>query len=333
MKQQTEIEQKTPVMPTTLRKEWTDYDLRSLNLLNPDGSKTGKQVIYYNDKFVNVASESYYILPNEKVIEIGNKIASELENAKRFNPKKPRSMHWAKVRDGVISNTTGTRVQVNYMLGESVDITGNGDEVSTGFSIGNSIDLSRGLSIQPFSYRPFCDNVAFHWVGEQSLERVGQLHAKKQYEVNSPAISKQFLKAKKKLAEFEELPKLKFRHTKAIDPTRDDTYDVIRAAIKGIQYHADRVTQAFKKMVDLKIKQHHVTQLYETVPTYLLKEVDWVDINHKEGTAKLASNTSQWLAYNDLTALLTRGERNYASTMRNYHKIDDVLVRPLEVTA
>jgi hypothetical protein len=123
-----------------------------------NGKDIGRRLITKGGEFVADVSKYYELLPNERAVEVADKVASEL-GAVPFNEFRD-DLWFVRMNEHVIQ--CGHKVHALYAWDKPVDL-GGGDTIQLGFAVHNSIDGSMGFSVGLFTFRHACINMV--WMG------------------------------------------------------------------------------------------------------------------------------------------------------------------------
>lgn len=306
---------------TETRREWNEDgygNLKEKIILNRDGSHTNQLAIEKFGRVVNVMTTQYWVVPNFDVIKQVEPILTKKEiNAKRFAPNKSeKTYRWANGVGHKSFNVEQTEMAATYMFGDKFDITGHGDFVETGFSIRNSESGKAAFSISPFTYRNSCDNRMYHLASEKILGAGVLLSI-----VPDEALLKQRQRIADVRQEYSEVLRgFKKSHTKSLK------LDLIEKAIIAVKLGAEQVINRYKEMYDMKLLKAQAEAISKRIPTFVTKQLDWLKVE-KDGEIKFEKDLTQWEAFNDLTRILTHDGRNFAPTLNQFRRVDEILVR------
>ncbi|MEM2582249.1 MAG: DUF932 domain-containing protein [Candidatus Caldarchaeum sp.] len=159
---------------------WEKYGLVEARIDYNDKPSPYKAIIK-DGKLVAILGADYRLIPNEVVVDVGNKVAEEV-GAKPFKVRYARTNY--------LLNKAETRVYANYILPRGFDIEGK-DRVYVGFSLNNSIDGTMAFGASGFTFRSVCANGVF--MGYKEIAHFYRKHTKK-FEVDFEAVKEAVLK-------------------------------------------------------------------------------------------------------------------------------------------
>jgi len=307
------------------RKEWTDYGLRTTNILNSDRSSTPYQAIHYRGRLISIVGKHYYVFPHEDVLKVVEPIARSVEATRSNNPK---GLQFGQVygrpnkekEEHVMLDPLGRSMRADFVFGDKVDVTGRGEFVSYGFSVGNGIGNNVSFSVAPFTQNHVCDNRMYHMASQRNIvaERLSTVILEKSEVIEAQL--KQIVKAREELMD---IGKERIFHTKKLP------LEWITEKILAVKKAKDVVMTRYKEMVTLKILEQQAQAIAKRMPKRLVDRLEWmkVETDGDKIKVKITKEVTQWKAFNDITQHLTYGKRAFQSTMEQYKQLDQILVR------
>lgn len=299
---------------TTDRKAWPEYNLSTQNIVHDNGQPSRFQVIKKNDKIVAFFTKAYHVLPNEEALKLADDVAKQI-GAEPAHMDQANG--WFKSSGHVVFSNDGYKMTSYYQFDDKVDVTGGGDFVQKGFSVSNSIDGSSGFRVAPTDVRTKCNNIMMHLYRQQSLgEGVFEKVVLAQDEILAAGMEN----LKSAQQDWQKLPKMISKpHVKSL------TTSFVVDAIKDIKKIADKVMARYKEMYQLKLEVDTARRIVEELPKVITKQLDFIKVVDKE--IRVADKVTEWEAFNDISKILTFGKLTYRSTLENYRRLDQILVR------
>lgn len=266
-------------------KTWAKYGFSENPIIY--GKATGYKAILRQDQLVAILGANYALLPNEEALTITNEAAA----LAGFQPFK------AKTLASKITNQRDTQMRLFYTKPDSwADV--DGEKVSVGLSVRNSIDGSTGFGIGTFSYRSICSNgVIFGYKNLQQAEG---------FEQTVLSIQK--------------------KHSKGLRVVIEN----LKNTIVTIMDNANIVLERYNEMAERKATLELIEKLTKTKLPKNVFPATW--INPESRTAIFSEGSlTEWNVYNELTAAIWHSPKaSVESKEDNYvqlHRIMQVTQR------
>lgn len=321
---------------TTEYKNWDAYGVSQHDVWY-NGAPTGKRHIVYNNQFVNTCSKQYVLLPNEEVVEAVEEIMKEHPEY-NLVPDSSVSVNGWCTQNGnmLLSKKTsafpaGTAMISKYVIDKEYDPADDGRNIKMGISVGNSIDLSRGFSIMPFHFRPYCTNSMFH-VASQTVLADGSavLETGK-----VDTYEKDMITARGNIADGEkhlrDIGKYNTKTTRAVRHTKRLTKEFITEQIVRSLDSLDVLRERYSQMSDLKLTKYHAQKIVDSMPKTSIKEFDFIstsEVKLDDGSTQVVADVvgtpTQWDGFNALTDYLSHGNLAFNSTLNHYREVDNL---------
>ncbi|MCA2003759.1 MAG: DUF945 domain-containing protein, partial [Candidatus Nitrosotenuis sp.] len=247
----------------------------------------------------------YQVLPNELVIEKADQIAQKLD-ARPFTFDDRNWFSKYEVHEHVLASRNLASMSALYVFKEDVDITGEGDYVHLGYSVGNAIDGSRAFSVAIFTFRRVCSNFMLH------------LHSEKMLKV----VNGQQITANLRLNQTQTLASVSRRHTKSLSTK------MVLPTIKAVIKSADTVVQRYRAMKKAELLEKQAAQVVNYLPKRVYGELPYIDVNSDNNKVTVTQKVSQWQAFNDLTQALSHGKGSFGTTLDQMRRLDAIFASP-----
>jgi hypothetical protein len=281
------------------------YGIKTYNI-EANGKDWNKyQFIERKGNPIAILSSKYQVLPNELVIEKADQIAQKLD-AKPFTFDDRNWFSKYEVHEHVLASANLASMSALYVFKEDVDITGEGDYVHLGYSVGNAIDGSRAFSVAIFTFRRVCSNFMLH------------LHSEKMLKV----VNGEQITANLRLNQTQTLASVSRRHTKSLSTKM--VLPTIRAVIKS----ADTVVQRYRAMKKTELLEKQAAQVVNYLPKRVYGVLPYIDVNSDNNKVTVTQKVSQWQAFNDLTQALSHGKGSFGTTLDQMRRLDAIFVAP-----
>jgi AraC-like DNA-binding protein len=250
---------------------------------------------------IAILSSKYQVLPNELVIEKADQIAQKLD-ARPFTFDDRQWFSKYEAHEHVLASKNLASMSALYVFREDVDITGEGDYVHLGYSVGNAIDGSRAFSVAIFTFRQVCSNFMLH------------LHSEKMLKV----VNGQQITANLRLNQTQTLASVSRKHTKSLST------DTVLPTIKNVIKSADSVIQRYRAMKKAELLEKQAAQIVNYLPKRVYGVLPYIDVNEDNNKVTITQKVSQWQAFNDLTQALSHGKGSFGTTLDQMRRIDAI---------
>lgn len=281
------------------------YGIKTYNI-EANGKNWNKyQFIERKGEPIAILSSKYQVLPNELVIEKADHIAQRLD-ARPFVFDDRQWFSKYEVHEHVMASKNLASMSALYVFKEDVDITGEGDYVHLGYSVGNAIDGSRSFSVAIFTFRKVCSNFMLH------------LHSEKMLKV----VNGEQITANLRLNQTQTLASVSKRHTKSLSTK------MVLPTIKAVIKSADCVVQRYRAMKKSELLEKQAAQVVNYLPKRVYGELPYIDVNPENNKVTITQKVSQWKAFNDLTQALSHGKGSFGSTLDQMRRVDAIFAAP-----
>jgi len=254
---------------------------------------------------IAILSSKYQVLPNELVIEKADQIAQKLD-AKPFTFDDRQWFSKYEVHEHVLASRNLASMSALYVFREDVDITGEGDYVHLGYSVGNAIDGSRAFSVAIFTFRRVCSNFMLH------------LHSEKMLKV----VNGEQITANLGLNQTQTLASVSRKHTKSLSTK------MVLPTIKAVIKSADCVVQRYRAMKKAELLEKQAAQVVNYLPKRVYGQLPYIDVNADNNKVTITQKVSQWQAFNDLTQALSHGKGSFGTTLDQMRRVDAIFAAP-----
>jgi hypothetical protein len=254
---------------------------------------------------IAILSSKYQVLPNELVIEKADQIAQKLD-AKPFTFDDRQWFSKYEGHEHVMASANLASMSALYVFREDVDITGEGDYVHLGYSVGNAIDGSRAFSVAIFTFRRVCSNFMLH------------LHSEKMLKV----VNGQQITAKLRLNQTQTLASVSRKHTKSLSTK------MVLPTIKAVIKSADCVIQRYRAMKKAELLEKQAAQVVNYLPKRVYGNLPYIDVNSDNNKVTITQKVSQWQAFNDITQALSHGKGSFDATLDHMRRVDAIFAAP-----
>lgn len=254
---------------------------------------------------IAILSSKYQVLPNELVIEKADQIAQKLD-AKPFTFDDRQWFSKYEVHEHVMASRNLASMSALYVFREDVDITGEGDYVHLGYSVGNAIDGSRAFSVAIFTFRRVCSNFMLH------------LHSEKMLKV----VNGEQITANLGLNQTQTLASVSRKHTKSLSTK------MVLPTIKAVIKSADCVVQRYRAMKKADLLEKQAAQVVNHLPKRVYGQLPYIDVNQDNNKVTITQKVSQWQAFNDLTQALSHGKGSFGTTLDQMRRLDAIFAAP-----
>jgi hypothetical protein len=305
--EQTNQTQKTMRSRLSLKtkESFRKYGIKTYNI-EANGKDWKKyQFIERKGNPIAILSSKYQVLPNELVIEKADQIAQKLD-AKPFTFDDRQWFSKYEVHEHVMASRNLASMSALYVFREDVDITGEGDYVHLGYSVGNAIDGSRAFSVAIFTFRRVCSNFMLH------------LHSEKMLKV----VNGEQITANLRLNQTQTLASVSRRHTKSLSTK------MVLPTIKAVIKSADCVVQRYRAMKKAELLEKQAAQVVNYLPKRVYGDLSYIDVNPDNNKVTVTQKVSQWQAFNDLTQALSHGKGSFGTTLDQMRRIDAIFAAP-----
>lgn len=335
------------------RESWQNYNLHTNNVFFK-GIDTGLQAIVYKGNFVAFRSKHYHVFPHEDIFVTldpvmaalnGEPLTEKIESRNRFemvygnNKKITVEADWKK--SGGKTVVYGTKVRSEFIFkDEKFDVTGTGDVVQFGATIGNDISGEGSLYISPYSWRQTCKNGMMHLssVVEISEKIVQNLMLKKEGLADVQGIRTQMQNIMEESKSFDDLM-TKIKKERMSHVTKIPV-EWISNRVHLLKESAKLFKERYRQMTEMIVSQEQAELIAKTMPKRLTEKLDWMEVKENEIDVKTADGMkkaierivtmktvpTQWKAFNDITEDLTHVERAFDSRTKHYRQLDQILV-------
>jgi hypothetical protein len=324
---------------TTEYKSWDEYDLSQHDVWY-NGLPTGKRHIVYHDQFVNTCSKQYVLLPNEEVLEVVEEIMKEHPEYNLVPDMSQSQGQWYNQNGNLVlskrtsSLPAGTSMLARYVIDKEFDPSGDGRPIKLGVSVGNSIDLSRGFSIMPYHFRPYCTNSMYH-VSYQTMIAEGNAEFQK---AKVDTYEKDIETARSNIADAENYVRQVGQHNKELvrntRHTKRLTKNFIEEQIVRSLSSLDVIRARYEEMNNLKLTKAHAQRIVDSMPKTSLKDFDFIkttEVTDEQGKTKVQAdvvgNPTQWDGFNALTDYLSHGRLAFNSTLNHFRDVDQIFMK------
>jgi len=323
---------------TTVHQEWKHWGVGVHNVWH-NGRHTGKRHITYHDEFVNTCSKQYIVLPNEQVVETVEKVLQAHPEYGLVPDRSTSGGKWCEQNGNMILSKktsvfpAGTSMMTRYVMGKELDPSGDGRPIKMGIAVSNSIDLTRGFSIMPYHFRPYCTNSMYH-VSFQSLLSEGNAEIItgriNTYEEDIVTARNNIAGAERYLTQVGDDNRKRIqsiRHTKRL------TEEFIEEQIVRSLDSLSVITEKYAELARLKLSKFHAQRIVDSMPKTSIKNFDFIethDVTDKNGNvyteADVKGDVTQWEAFNAMTDYLSHGSLNYNSTVNHFREVDSIFM-------
>jgi hypothetical protein len=281
------------------------YGIKTYNI-EANGKDWNKyQFIERKGNPIAILSSKDQVLPNELVIEKADQIAQKLD-AKPFTFDDRNWFSKYEVHEHVLASRNLASMSALYVFREDVDITGEGDYVHLGYSVGNAIDGSRAFSVAIFTFRKVCSNFMLH------------LHSEKMLKV----VNGEQITADLRLNQTQTLASVSRKHTKSLSTK------MVLPTIKAVIKSADCVVQRYRAMKKAELLEKQAAQVVNYLPKRVYGVLSYIDVNQDNNKVTITQKVSQWQAFNDLTQALSHGKGSFGTTLDQMRRLDAIFVAP-----
>lgn len=301
------LEKSTAKFEAEVIDEFPEYNLTAERILR-NGVPTNTQLIIANGKVVHHFTEKYKVLPNQEAYKIAEQIMKEhgLIFAKDM-PKEWKGPLTIPEYMGNMDRSITTLLidpkEINLTAGTSKP----DDFFRFGIGIGNSIDGSSSLKTYGFTFRKICANFAFHKFHISSIKVELDIKDINPREFNDATI----------------LSSAVFIHSKQIN------IDTFADSVKEVLKSGKLIAKRYQQMNIEKILDEQAQALINRMPHTVLKEMDWIKSEKKEGMTFTGKNLTTYKVFNDITDKLTHNEDlSYNVKMAAFRRLDSILVAP-----
>lgn len=257
---------------------WKDYNIHSSRLYH-NGEKTPYKGVFKDGRLVFMPFKTYKVLPNEKALEIAERVAEEVD-AKRFltwtadwviDYEKSAGIEYRDEKHILRTGKFGDQIHALYKMGEPVVI--DKTEVEIGFGIHNAIDGSLGFGVVGFSFRPFCNNMVFMVAGKRAF-RLGEM------------------------AFGEGLALVYQKHTKNFDVSDFGLQDKVTKVVKETQ----AIIEAYQTWTEIRLNQEIAEGIAKLLPKRdIVKNLPYIELEKDKVVLNPELVPTLWEAYNDTT--------------------------------
>lgn len=284
--------------------EWPQFGLEAVPIqyksyTQEDWQDTGRRVIQRNGEFVADVSADYKLLPNERVVDVANEVARELD----AGPFHEFDGDWfITLDDHVFQDSARRRVHAVYAWDQG---TIGDDSMEYGFGVHNSIDGSQRFSVGLFTFRHACANMVFMGAGGHAEQMALGVESEREI-----------------------LSRLDQAHTGGLEVDRE----ALKASIKGTLTLIDDVDATYEKWLSESLTAEDVRDVVQRpslaqrdLPEWMAEIPDIVEEVYADEfeedeempwerqaeviEAEIPEGTTVWETYNDLTqAIWHRGE-------------------------
>ena len=335
------------------RQSWDGYNLHTNNVFF-QGADTGMQAIVYKGNFVAFRSKHYHVFPHEDIFVTLDPVMAALNGeplTEKINVESRLSMvygnnkritveaDWKK--EGGKKIIYGTKVRSEFIFkDEKFDVTGDGDFVQFGATIGNDISGQGSLYISPYSWRQTCKNGMMHLssVVEISEKIIKDLMLKKENLADVAGISAQIESIMESSKSFDELAR-KIKKERMSHVTKIPV-EWISNRVHLLKESAKLFRERYREMTEMIVSQEQAELIAKNMPKRLTETLDWMEVKEEETDVKTANGMqkamqrivtmktvpTQWKAFNDITENLTHVERAFDSRTKHYRQLDQILV-------
>lgn len=335
------------------RQSWDGYNLHTNNVFF-QGADTGMQAIVYKGNFVAFRSRHYHVFPHEDIFVTLDPVMAALNGeplTEKINVESRLSMvygnnkritveaDWKK--EGGKKIIYGTKVRSEFIFkDEKFDVTGDGDFVQFGATIGNDISGQGSLYISPYSWRQTCKNGMMHLssVVEISEKIIKDLMLKKENLADVAGISAQIESIMESSKSFDELAR-KIKKERMSHVTKIPV-EWISNRVHLLKESAKLFRERYREMTEMIVSQEQAELIAKNMPKRLTETLDWMEVKEEETDVKTANGMqkamqrivtmktvpTQWKAFNDITENLTHVERAFDSRTKHYRQLDQILV-------
>ncbi|MEW6589354.1 MAG: hypothetical protein AB1299_09360 [Thermoproteota archaeon] len=302
---QQNVQTKRSRLSLKTKETFRKYGIKTYNI-EANGKAWNKyQFIERKGNPIAILSSKYQVLPNELVIEKADQIAQKLD-AKPFTFDDRQWFSKYEVHEHVLASRNLASMSALYVFREDVDITGEGDYVHLGYSVGNAIDGSRAFSVAIFTFRRVCSNFMLH------------LHSEKMLKV----VNGQQITANLGLNQTQTLASVSRKHTKSLSTK------MVLPTIKAVIKSADCVVQRYRAMKKAELLEKQAAQVVNYLPKRVYGQLPYIDVNADNNKVTITQKVSQWQAFNDLTQALSHGKGSFGTTLDQMRKLDAIFAAP-----
>lgn len=336
------------------KQDWHEYDLHTYHVMH-ENRPTDLQAIVYKGNFITFRHKNYFVFPHETIFETldpvldymnGQPLSEHIAKQDHFELVYGNNRRVTVEADYRVHNgkhvVRGTTIRSTYLLDTGkFDVTGDGDIVRFGATLGNSIDGTGSLYISPFSERQVCSNGMMH------LATVAQI---------SEGVIANMLKKREGLDQLAQIQS----HIQTIVEESKNIDDVFTRIKKERMSHMTRIPvewitsrlylikesitsfkTRYRQMTEMIVSAEQAEKIDLNLPVRLVDKLDWLEvkkvdkeIKHRDGSVsivkvpeiKMTHEVSQWKAFNDITEDLTHTARAFDSRTKHYKTVDEILV-------
>lgn len=157
-----------PINGGTPEQVYPQYDLQMVPV-ELDGMDTGQRFVLRDGNFIAAVTDSYQLLPNERVLTVGDYVASDI-GASPFSPNAGKwSQHLSSSH--ALTDPERRRVRAFYEVGDGMTVSHphrDDERVEFGYVVSNSIDTSEGFRVGLYAYWPADDILV--WLNASALK-------------------------------------------------------------------------------------------------------------------------------------------------------------------